>query len=827
MPEKVTRPVMGSTEYCADSEVVPMVPPLRSNAVPLAAPAPSKCNTPTLTSGPGSPQIARGTTQQFTATGAYNDGTTPDITALVSWKADQAGVATVSTSPGTQGLAFAQGPGSTTITASIGAISSPPSSLAVSNASLLSISVSPQGPSVGLASAQQLTATGNFDDGSMQDLSRDVAWDTAVHPSPILRISSAGQVTGLGLGSETVTATFPSSTITDSTSVTVDESSVATINVLPLPMVMFHGAISPQPFLVNDTGQQMRAVAVFQDGSSRDVTQVKGMVWSVADNTVATVNPDTGALATTGQGLTAIYASLGGKQGSTALNVGNARLSSLVVAPNGASIAQGGIQNVAAIATFLAADNLTLIQQDVSEQSSWSSDNPGVATIGELVGLEKIAQGLSVGTAHLSATFNPPGGSATSSAALNVTTSVLSAVNLAPASAAIPLDGGHQYAASGIFTDGTKQDMTLLAGWTSGNGSIAAVSSSGYADASGPGQTGITATIGGQTGSSSLLVNPGALSRIDICASTVANPLANCPPLDPFPPPPAITLANQTMFGLVAIGTFTDGSRQDLTDAVHWSSTDPGVATISNDPGIPGIATGVGRHGMLTGEVSGGTASITARAAGINSTATVEVTQASPQQLLINPANGIVPLGTPQQYTVTAVFSDGSKQDVTSSVRWNSLNADVAVVSAGGMAFTTGTGIANVSLTSSGLAVTSNLIMVTMSNPSTTDMFPWPIGSVFQFHGLTVSAGDVTALNDVPFTILTETDPTDSQHAQPCKPGQSCDIWFAPPVPPPVSGSYTVTAGYGQASALITATMDLIINSMLSQVSGSTVLTVH
>jgi len=38
-----------------------------------------------ITVSPATAQIAKGTTQQFTATGKYNDGTTPDITALVSW----------------------------------------------------------------------------------------------------------------------------------------------------------------------------------------------------------------------------------------------------------------------------------------------------------------------------------------------------------------------------------------------------------------------------------------------------------------------------------------------------------------------------------------------------------------------------------------------------------------------------------------------------------------------------------------------------------------------------------------------------------------------
>jgi len=260
---------------------------------------------------------------------------------------------------------------------------------------------------------------------------------------------------------------------------------------------------------------------------------------------------------------------------------------------------------------------------------------------------------------------------------------------------------------------------------------------------------------------------------------------------------------------------------------VRWSSGALGAATISNDSGVPGIVTGVGRRGVVTGGIVGGTAPITASAGGISTTVNIEATGATLQQLAITPADGLVTLGTPLQYKVTGGFSDGSKQDLTQSVQWRSLNPDVAVVTAGGMAYATGKGIANVSLNASGLVVASNVISVVMQNPSTTSVFPWPIGTVFQFHGLTVSSGDVSALLNTPFTVLSGTDPADPQHTQPCKPAQTCEIWFAPPALAPPSGTYTVTAGTGQASALVTATMNMVVNSTPTQISGSATLTVQ
>jgi hypothetical protein len=503
-----------------------------------------------------------------------------------------------------------------------------------------------------------------------------------------------------------------------------------------------------------------------------------------------------------------------------------------VVAPNNAQIAQGGIQNVVALATFLAPDNLTVFQQDVSSAATWNVDTN--ATMNYQNGLQELATGLASGTANISANFTAPGSSAaTGTAALNISSGQLASVSLAPGSTAVPLDGSRQFLATGNYTDGTRADLSLLATWETSDEAITTVSPFGFTSASGPGQTSVSASFlnpvtgSAVAGSASVLVNPGALARIDICAATVVNPIANCPPLDPFPPPPGISFANQTQFGLVAIGTFSDGNRLDLTDAVRWTSANPDAATVSNDAGIPGITTGVGRRGVLTGGIQGGTANIIATAGGISGSVNVTVNPATPQSLTITPANGIVALGIPQQCKVTASFSDGSKQDVTASVQWSSLNPDIAIVNPGGLAYTTGKGMATVSQDPSRLVVAPDLITVTMVNPSATNVFPWPIGSVFQFHGLTVSSGDVSLLNDIPFTILSETDPADSQHLQPCKPGQNCDIKFAPPALPPAAGTYTVTGGTGQASALIKATIDVIVNSILTQFSGTTTLTVQ
>jgi hypothetical protein len=81
---------------------------------------------PTLTSievTPANPSIAFGTTQQFTATGTYSDGTTHNLTTSVTWGSSSKSVATISNAGGSNGLATSVTPGPTTITATSGRIS--------------------------------------------------------------------------------------------------------------------------------------------------------------------------------------------------------------------------------------------------------------------------------------------------------------------------------------------------------------------------------------------------------------------------------------------------------------------------------------------------------------------------------------------------------------------------------------------------------------------------------------------------------------------------------------------------------------------------------
>jgi hypothetical protein len=71
---------------------------------------------------PINPSLQTGLTQQFTATGAFSDGSTQDLTAAATWSSSNQSVATISNATSSNGLATVVSPGTTEINASFGAV---------------------------------------------------------------------------------------------------------------------------------------------------------------------------------------------------------------------------------------------------------------------------------------------------------------------------------------------------------------------------------------------------------------------------------------------------------------------------------------------------------------------------------------------------------------------------------------------------------------------------------------------------------------------------------------------------------------------------------
>ena len=154
---------------------------------------------PTLTSLTVGPQatINQGQTVQESAVGTYNDGSTKTLGSGVFWSSSDAGVASVNTG----GLVSGVSPGTSTITASSGAVTG--SATVTVSLNVSSITVTPKDASIAQGDSEQYTAMGSYN-GQQIDVSDIVTWSISNTENDAWSIDSTGLVTTT---SGTITAT--------------------------------------------------------------------------------------------------------------------------------------------------------------------------------------------------------------------------------------------------------------------------------------------------------------------------------------------------------------------------------------------------------------------------------------------------------------------------------------------------------------------------------------------------------------------------------------------------------------------------------------------
>ncbi len=178
----------------------------------------------------------------------------------------------------------------------------------------------------------------------------------------------------------------------------------------------------------------------------------------------------------------------------------------------------------------------------------------------------------------------------------------LSSIDVTPASATVAIGGTQQYVAMGTYSDDTTDDITSSVTWKSSKTRIAAIDSSGLATGVRKGIAYITAALDGVTSNQATLT----VSR------TAPTPPTTLESIEVTPTSATVAVGGSRQY--TATGSYSDGSTENITSSATWSSSDPGVATVSS-----GLATGV----------SEGTTSITATLDGLSDAASLTVTSSS------------------------------------------------------------------------------------------------------------------------------------------------------------------------------------------------------
>ncbi len=352
---------------------------------------------------------------------------------------------------------------------------------------------------------------------------------------------------------------------------------------------------------------------------------------------------------------------LNGTQAQTSLTVNQLPPTVTTMAPAGLTLPKGKVYTlILAIAPTQSDPTVVLLTS-----SDPSVEVPGSLTIpagSATVEFPVIAR--SEGTAIITA--GPLNGT-NQTATVTVTPAELVTLIITPPAPTIAKGQTQPFTATGSYTDATTKDLTGEATWSSGNQTVATITSpGGLASGLREGQATITATVGSMDATASLIVTPPILASIAIT-----------------PAAPVLVLGQTVQFA--ALGTLTDGTTQDVTAQITWTSGDPTIATVS-------------ATGLVTPLTAGSTALTATYPEGFTATTTLTVVLAPPTLTSFSPSAG--PVGTTVTLTgtnlgfttrvtfngIAAVFAIRSPTQLTATVPPGATTGPITVVTPGGTA---------------------------------------------------------------------------------------------------------------------------------------------
>lgn len=501
------------------------------------------------------------TSTRLTATGNFSGLFSRDISADVTWSSSAPAVAdfTLAAQPG---RLFALTSGSTNVTATLrGVTATLP--VTVSSATIAALAITPAAPNVAKGLTQQFSVTGTFSDATTQDLTFDAAW-TSSDPA-VATIGNDAADKGLGaavtVGTSTIGAAFAG--VSASTVLTVVAPILQEITVTPanaMRLSVQRGAF--------------RATGHYSDGSTSDITTQTA--WSSSLTTVATID-GTGAATTHAPGSTTVRATLAGISGSTNLWVGGGTLTAIALTPSAPKLAKGSNTRLAATGSF---SNGTT--REITGVVDWSVGNDSFATIappnGQLAWLTTLAATPALAPTTIKAQF----GTIATTTPLEVTAATLvpGGLTLLPTSRNLTVGGSARFTLTGNFDDGSSQELTASADWSSSDGTIVEARNSGLDKGRVVGlQTTtspltVTAAFGGQSVAATATVTSRGLQSLTLSAL-----------------PATFVAGTQAQF--TATATYDDGATADVTSDAIWSCANDDVASMVDGINRPGVVVAV------------------------------------------------------------------------------------------------------------------------------------------------------------------------------------------------------------------------------------------
>lgn len=462
------------------------------------------------------------------------------------------------------------------------------------------------------------TATLFYSDGASADVSASAAWTTS---DATVAGVKGGVVYGYREGKVDVRASY--GTLSASATLVVMSSIVlVNLSVDPVMNVLAIGAST-----------QLTVTGFFSDGSTTDLTPQANW-WSSAPD-VATV--DVGRVTAWRAGGTTITASFGGFAATAVVSVTPATVVAITVLPPFSTIGVGNATRFAADATLSDGTHA-----DVTNAALWTVDS----TVAQIDG-RGLATGRAAGKTLVTASFGGVSGFGT----LVVTGARLQSLFIEPADPTVGVGVALSFRATGLYSDGTRVDVTDQVMWQSSNPPVLPLDGRGRGTTRMVGTAIVLAYAENLVAASTVSVIPAALKSLTIQPSDVL-------------------LMAGGVTRLTAIATYADGTTFDVTDSVTWTSASPMIVAVSSAAGSGGVV-----RALQSGQTT-----VTARLADASAVARVTVSPAALTSLTIEPQNAIVPAGGSIQMMARGNFADGSTRDLTNEVFWSSTDDGTATV---------------------------------------------------------------------------------------------------------------------------------------------------
>jgi trimeric autotransporter adhesin len=614
---------------------------------------PSKPVLESLTFNPTKLTLKPGKTQQLEVQANYSDESTTDVTSRVVYESSDESLATVDESglitvnkEAKGGIVYIRGAyggkgGVTTV--SIPTYTPP---------TVINLEFSADKTFVNQGDSTQVKVLATYVDGSTEDVTVQALLNSS--NTTLATVEAETGVVTISEGATGGTVNIRGIYGGKGGSVTITIPSLPTVSTL---------SFKPDKLtLENGESSEIKVTAIYTDGTTEDVTS-KALL-SSSNTSQATVDPSSGIVdileGSTG-GTVYIRGSYGGKGGAATITIpAPPSVTSLTFDPSTKTVKPGDTIQLNVTANY--SDGY---EKAVTLESALKSTNTNLAIVDPSTGLVEIPQQAPNGTVYIQGVYGGKGGSTK----FTVSKPYVTGITFTPGQVTIKKGEPLSVKVDANFSDGSSENVTAQTTFSSSNSAVATVDSSGNVtvpESSKGGTVYIRGTYGGKGGAATVTVlEPPIVTNLLFTASSN-------------------TLDKGESVQVNVTSVYSDGTSKDVTGEVLFSSSNVNLATVD----ASGVVT-------LAETAKSGTVYIRGVYEGKGGSATLII---PPQpyivSLVFDPLTTTLSKGSSLAMKVTANYSNGDTEDVTSKIVFTSSNTNIATVD--------GTGLVTVPLTSSG-----------------------------------------------------------------------------------------------------------------------------